>query len=95
MWAPASAARTEAEPTYTLFVGVPGGPLYLALLEPENDPDFPGHYSGEVLDLPGCIASGASASEALADLCAAIQGYLEVAERRRIPVWNGTHSTLT
>jgi predicted RNase H-like HicB family nuclease len=61
-------------------------PRYSILIEPLSDEDG-GGYLATVPDLPGCMSDGATPDEALKNALAAIDEWLEEAERlgRSIP----------
>ena len=55
---------------------------FARIVIPEND----GSYRGEILEFPGCIASGQTASEALASLEDAARSWLEAAIANGQPI---------
>jgi predicted RNase H-like HicB family nuclease len=60
---------------------------YTVILQPEQDPEFPGYYNVGVPALPGCLTYGANREDALANAREAIEAYIEdlVASGEPIP----------
>lgn len=58
---------------------------YLVILTPQEE----GGYTVIVPALPGCISEGDTKKEALKNIKDAIEGYLLVAKKHSLPLFNG------